>query len=202
MGEKNKDGVKRAQRDGAKKVEQSVKGGAPGMSKKQSVTMKQKLSGLKVWQLVALLLVVVGSTVLFVGAASGWFGSGKVILDAEYYCGESCDGEMTMLSGAEYEGLVRDGRSFVVFVDQSGCTTADRLRGYMTDYAREVGVKVYRMMFSEARETSLHDYVKYYPSVVVVSHGRVVGYLRADSDEDADYYNEYGAFTEWAKRYL
>ena len=43
MGEKNKDGVERAQRDGAKKMEQSVKGGAPGMSKKQSETMKQKL---------------------------------------------------------------------------------------------------------------------------------------------------------------
>ena len=26
--------------------------------------------------------------------------------------------------------------------------------------------------------------------------------LELDSDEDADYYNDYGAFTEWAKRYL
>lgn len=162
----------------------------------------KKKTELKTWQLVLLLLVVVGGTVLFLGAPSGWFGNGKVVLDAEYYCGENCDGEMMELSGAEYEDLVKEGKSFVVFVDQSGCTTADRLRGYVTDFAREAGVKVYRMMFSEARETSLHDYVKYYPSVVVVSRGKVVAWLRADSDEDADYYNDYEAFKGWAQRYL
>ena len=144
----------------------------------------------------------VGGTVLFVGATSGWFGGGKVVLDTEYYCGESCNGEMMELTGMEYEELVRDGGSFVVFVDQSGCTTADRLREYVSDYVLEMGVKAYRMMFSEVKETSLHDFVKYYPSVVVVSKGRVAGYLRADSDEDVDIYNDYGAFRKWMGRYL
>ena len=162
----------------------------------------KKKSKLKTWQLVLLLLVVVGGTVLFVGATSGWFGGSKVVLDAEYYCGEDCDDEMMELSGAEYKDLVKEGKSFVVFIDQSGCTTADRLRGYVADFAREAGIKVYRMMFSEARDTSLHDYVKYYPSVAVVSHGKVVTWLRADSDEDADYYNDYEAFVTWARRYL
>ena len=162
----------------------------------------KRKSELKIWQLVLLLLIVVGGTILFVGATSGWFGSGKVVLDAEYYCGEDCDDEMMELSGAKYEDLVKEGKSFVVFVDQSGCTTADRLRGYVTDYAHKVGIKVYRMMFSEARETSLHDYVKYYPSVAVVSHGKVVAWLRADSDEDADYYNDNEAFNKWLNRYL
>lgn len=162
----------------------------------------KKKSELKIWQLVLLLLIVVGGTILFVGATSGWFSGGKVVLDTEYYCGENCDGEMMELSRAEYEDLVKEGKSFVVFIDQSGCTTADRLRGYVADYAREAGIKVYRMMFSEARETSLHDYVKYYPSVAVVSHGKVVTWLRADSDEDADYYNDSEAFSEWLNRYL
>lgn len=198
MGEKKKGGAKGVQKSGTAKMERSVKGGVP----KQSVTMKQKLSGLKAWQLIVLLVVVVGGTVLFVGAASGWFGSSKVVLDAEYYCGDSCDGEMMELTGAEYEELIREGGSFVVFVDQSGCTTADRIREYMTDYALETGVRVYRMMFSEARDTSLHDHVKYYPSVVIVSRGRVVGCLRADSDEDADIYNDYDVFKEWMGRYL
>ena len=168
----------------------------------ESALMKGKLARLKVWQLVVLLVAVIGGTVLFLGAVGGWFGGSKVTLDAEYYCGEECDGEMMELSGARYEELVRNGGSFVVFVDQSGCTTAERLREYVADYAREAGVKVYRMMFSEVKETSLHDFVKYYPSVVVVSRGRVAGYLRADSDEDADYYNDYGAFVWWMGRYL
>ena len=200
MGEKK--GSAKARQPVRGSVKKPVSGGTPEVSKKQPVTMKQKLSGLKVWQLVVLLLVVVGGAVLFVGAASGWFGGDKVVLDVEYYCGDDCDGEFLQLNRAEYEELVRNDGSFVVFVDQSGCTTADRLRGYVTDYALEAGVEVYRMMFSEARETSLHDFVKYYPSVVVVSKGRVVGYLRADSDEDADMYNDYDKFVEWMGRYL
>ena len=168
----------------------------------ESMTVEKKLAGLKVWQLMLLLVVVVGGTVLFVGAAGGWFGSNKVVLDAEYYCGDDCDGEMAELDGASYEELVQNGGSFVVFVDQGGCTTADRLRGYVENYANNMGVRVYRMMFAEAREASIHDYVKYYPSVVIVSKGRVVGYLRADSDDDADYYNDYEAFREWMGRYL
>ncbi len=145
---------------------------------------------------VALVVVLLGG-VVFMGAVSGWFGSEPVTLDAEYYCGEDCDGEMMDLSGAEYEELVAEGKSFVVFIDQGGCTTADRLRGYVRDWGVSVGVKVYRMMFEDERETSLHDYVKYYPSVVVVSKGKVVAWLRADSDEDAEEYNDYEAFRGW-----
>ena len=139
---------------------------------------------------------------LFVGAASGWFSSAKVALNAEYYCGEECDGEYMELTAEEYEGLVREGKSFVVFVDQNGCTTADRLREYMKDFANEAGVRMYRMMFSEVKKSGLGEVVKYYPSVAVVSRGKVVGHLRADSDEDAGAYNDYDVFKGWMERYL
>ena len=197
-----------AKKGGKKKLtrEQAGDGRAMNVRRRsangESMTVKKKMAGLKVWQLVLLLVVVIGGTVLFVGAASGWFGGGKVVLDAEYYCGDDCDGKMMELDGARYEELVQNGGSLVVFVDQSGCTTAERLRGDVEDYAGDAEIRVYRMMFAEARETSLHDYVKYYPSVVIVSRGRAVGYLRADSDEDADYYNDYEAFRMWMGRYL
>ena len=171
-------------------------------SGKRPATIQKKLAGMKVWQLLALLVLVVGGVVLFVGAASGWFSSDtKVVLNAEYYCGDSCDGEYMELAAWEYEELVREGKSFVVFVDQNGCTTADRLRVYVRDFANEAGVRVYRMMFSEVKKSSLGEAVKYYPSVAVVSQGKVVGYLRADSDEDAGAYNDYDAFKGWMGRY-
>ena len=171
--------------------------------REQPVSMAKRLTGMKVRQLLVLLVIVVGGTVLFVGAASGWFsGNAKVTLDAEYYCGDECDGEYMELEVEEYEELVQAGKSFVVLVDQGGCKTADRLREFVADYAKGTGMKVYRMMFAEVKESSLHEYVKYYPSVVIVSKGQVIGYLRADSDEDAEMYNDYDAFTKWIKRYL
>ncbi len=153
----------------------------------------------KILPLVMALIVVVLGSILFVGAASGWFDNHKVKLDAEYYA----DGaEFMELTAGEYEGLTEVKKSFVVMVDQSGCTTADRLREYVTRYMIETGISVYRMMFAEVKESSLHEKVKYYPSIAVVSKGKVVAYLRADSDEDAGEYNNYDEFKDWMSRYL
>lgn len=160
---------------------------------------KDKKQQLGVLGLVVALVVVLIGGVLFVGAASGWFDDTRVKLDAEYYA----DGaEFMALTAGEYEGLVEAKKSFVVFVDQDGCTTADRLREYVTRYMTETGILAYRMMFEEVKESSLHTQVKYYPSVVVVSRGRVMAYLRADSDEDVGEYNNYDEFKDWMNRYL
>ena len=110
--------------------------------------------------------------------------------------------EFMELDAATYEDLVKAGKSFVVFVDQDGCTTADRLEGFVSDWASAAGVKVFKMMFEEVKKSSLHSDVKYYPSVVVIGNGVVRGHLRAHSDEDADAYNDYDAFLRWVQRYL
>ena len=158
---------------------------------------------MKVWQLLIGVFLVVGGGVLFVVAVSGGFdGTPKAEIDAEYRCGDNCDGEYMELSVGEYEKLVAEKKSFVVMVDQGGCKTADNLKKFVTEYAKTKGIKVYKMMFEDVKKTSLHDFVKYYPSVAVISKGKIIGFLRADADEDSDAYNKYDAFEAWANRYL
>ncbi len=157
---------------------------------------------LKIWQLVALLILVVGGTTLFVGLASGWFSDNRAEISAEYLCGDNCDGEYMDLTIEDYDKLVADKKSFVIFVDQSGCTTADRLEGFVADYGKSKGIKVYKIMFEDVKKSSLHDSVKYYPSVVVVKNGNVLKWLKADEDEDSDAYNRYDSFQEWANKYI
>jgi len=152
---------------------------------------------------VALLTVVCGG-VLFVGAVSGWFsGPEKATIDTEYYCHEpKCYFELDNIDEDEYEKMINDGKSFVVFVDQGGCTTADRLREYAEQYSNAKKFRFFRMWFIEAKQGGLGEYVKYYPSVAVVSRGRVIAWLRADSDEDAPVYNNYEDFEEWMGKYI
>ena len=162
------------------------------------MSAEKKKQGGVLGLIVALIVVLLGG-VLFMGATSGWFDNPKVVLDSEYYGGNA---EFIDLSASEYEGLIEAKKSFAIFVDQSGCTTADKLRGYVQDYMKETGTVFYKMMFEQAKESSLHEYVKYYPSVVVVNKGKVAGYLRADSDEDAAAYNNYDDFKVWIGKYL
>lgn len=161
------------------------------------------MKNLKVWQLIVGLVLVVGGSVLFIVGVSGGFGIEKAVLDAEYVCEDGCEFSYTELTPEEYEKLVAEKKSFVVMIDQGGCVTAERLREeYVRDFAISKKIKVYKMMFADLKKTSLYDFVKYYPSVVVVSKGKPIGWLRADSDEDADAYNKYEAFEGWIEKYL
>lgn len=158
--------------------------------------MNKKLTKRKtktIWLVVWLIIIVVGG-VLFVGAVAGWFGGGDFVLDAEYYSEEP---GLRDLSASEYESLLAAKKSFIVFVDQNGCSTADTLREFVTKYAEDHNMIIYRMMFSAVKESSLHEKVKYYPSVVLVFKGKVWKYLRADEVADAAVYNDYDAFLRW-----
>ncbi|MBQ3453087.1 hypothetical protein IJG28_02765 [Candidatus Saccharibacteria bacterium] len=160
---------------------------------------KKKQLGV-LWLIVVLVVVLIGS-VVFVGAVSGWFDDTRVTVDDEYICVDDC-GELMELTAEEYGRLIEEKKSFVVFVDQGGCTTADKLREYVRDWSEKSGVRVYRMMFKDMKDSLLAGFVKYYPSVALVSRGKVVTWLRADSDEDADIYNDYDVFSDWMKDHI
>lgn len=149
--------------------------------------------------LICLLLLVAVGSVLFVGAVSGWFdGVKKIAVDKEYYCSQpKCYFELKDITIDEYEQMAKDGKSFVVMVDQGGCTTADRVREYAKQYSNDRKFEIFRLMFSDIRESSVGEKIKYYPSVAAVSKGRIVAWLRADSNEDAPAYNNYDDFAAW-----
>ena len=160
---------------------------------------KEKKLQLRVIAVIVGLVAMLLGGILVAGVMNGWFDDSTVILDPEYQMG---DGEIKELSPNKYKELVSVKKSFVVFIDQGGCTTADRMQGFVTEYAKAHNLLIYKMMFSEMKETAIHEMVKYYPSVVIVSKGEVVGYLRADNDEDAEMYNDYEAFEGWMNQWL
>lgn len=165
--------------------------------------MKKKQSKKNVWMLVLALVVVVLGSVLFVGAVSGWFSGDPVAeIDSEFYCSNKCFLELEDISAEEYNKMVEDGKSFVVMIDQGGCTTADRVREYAEKYSNNRFFQIFRIMYSGIKDTNLKEKVKYYPSMAVVSNGRVIAALRADSDEDAPMYNNYEDFEKWMNRFV
>lgn len=152
-----------------------------------------------IWTLIAGLVAIIAFGVLMIGGIAGWFSDPKTTLDAEYYA-EAVD--YTDLTAVEYEELVAQKKSFIIFVDQAGCVTAEKLHANFTEYMVQNGVRAYHMMFDELKESSLRAAVKYYPSIVIVRGGRPVAWLRADADEDALAYNNYDDLVVWLDKYL
>ncbi len=110
--------------------------------------------------------------------------------------------EYVDLTGEEYEKLLENKKSFLVFVDQSGCITAEGLRKNLEEIQSEKNFKVYHIMFSDARETSMHEYVKFYPSIVIVGKGEVKSWLKADADEDIERYKTKADLENWLNEYI
>ena len=164
--------------------------------------MKKK-QGKKIWALVLALIAVVCGSVLFVGAVSGWFNGASVAeIDSEYYCDNKCHLELKDISVDEYNQMTSDNKSFVVVIDQGGCTTADRIKEYAISYSNKRRFQIFKIMYSGIKDTNLSEKVKYYPSVAVISKGKVVVALRADSDEDSPMYNNYEDFEKWLNRFV
>ncbi|MCR5572502.1 MAG: hypothetical protein K6F57_01870 [Candidatus Saccharibacteria bacterium] len=102
----------------------------------------------------------------------------------------------------DYEKLIEDKKSFVIMVDKPDCYTTADMRQRMNDFPDNMQFKYYRIMWSQAKESSLHEKVKFVPSVAIVHNGEVVDYLDADSDEDTPKYNEARALQDWIKSYV
>ena len=161
--------------------------------------MKKK----KIIGLVCVLILVVVGGVLFIGAVSGWFsGPSIAVIDNEYRCEAKCVLDLSYIDGEEYEKMVLEGKSFVVVVDQGGCVTAGKLKDFAYDYSNAHRFTIFRIDFADVKEISLGEYVEFYPSVAVISRGRVLTWLRADSDEDAPAYNNYSDFEAYLDQFV
>ena len=76
------------------------------------------------------------------------------------------------------------------------------MRQWMSEFPENMQFKYYRIMWGEARESSLHNKIKFVPAVALIHNGEVVDYLDADSDEDAPMYNDATALQNWILKYI
>ena len=109
--------------------------------------------------------------------------------------------EVVDIGASEFEKIVADKQSALIFVDQDGCVTAQRMRGFIDEISAEEELKFYKMMWENVKDTSLKENVSYYPSLVIVKDGEVVRALRANSDEDGPIYNGKKLLREWISKY-
>ena len=120
-------------------------------------------------------------------------------LSDEYY---GTSEMLTGLTAEGYEKLLSEKRSFVVMVDKPGCITTPPMRERMANFPDNMQFKYYQFMWSEAKESSLHNYVTCVQSVAIIREGEVVTWLRADSDEDTEYFNSAEALQSWVAKYV
>ena len=64
------------------------------------------------------------------------------------------------------------------------------------------GIDVVSITFENFKKTDFYKEVKLAPSILIIKEGKIVTYLRADSDEDFDRYQDTEAFEKWLNKYI
>ena len=146
----------------------------------------------------AALTMLVGSFI-FVGAAAGWFSGPSAPLPiakkatlSEEYINNSGIKEITK---DEYQKLIEEKKSFVVRAHLPDCQA--KILQFTKDYAEEQNIIINDINWAELRDIVKQSGIKYAPTVIIVSEGRIISSLRSDSDADTAKYNDYNEFKNW-----
>lgn len=127
----------------------------------------------------------------------------SIILDAEY---KNTDGKMIELAKNEedparfLDELAAEKKNFVVYVSLPICNgDAAKFKQFVLDFQRKENLSFVYITSDYIKDTFIYDTVKYFPSVIIVKEGKIINYLRYDSDEDVEYYKSYDGFAKWLK---
>ena len=110
--------------------------------------------------------------------------------------------EVKDINSTEYKQMINDKKSFVAMIDNPGCVTTAKMRDMMSSFSDNLIFTYYRIYWQDTKETNIREKVKYFPSIIIVDHGKIVAALDADSDEDAKYYNNASDLETWLKKYI
>lgn len=124
-------------------------------------------------------------------------GKERLYLSNNYY---NSDGKYIEVSNEEL--LDKQDETYVLFTYNNYCNLS-----VPCDQIFEVFMKKYKIDFlsipyEDFKETTLHDTVLYAPSVIIVSEGKIIAYLDAESDEDLIRYTDANEFEKWLDKYV
>jgi len=119
-------------------------------------------------------------------------------LESKYYGANN----MTEIKIKTLNKLIDNKESFAVFIYQPMCVTSSNFESVLSDFLGDKKISIYKVAFSNIKDTKIGKSVKYYPSFIIYNKGKMVDFLEADKDEDVDYYTSKKGFESWFTNYV
>lgn len=98
--------------------------------------------------------------------------------------------------------LLDDKKSFGLFIYQPLCASSVNFNKVLTEFSNTYKIGFYKMPFDELKQSKIGEYVKYYPSFIIIHNGEIVDFLDANNNEDSYYYNSVDEFKDWFSSYV
>ena len=99
-----------------------------------------------------------------------------------------------------FENIVKEKKDFVLYVSLPICNgDAAKFKEFVLDFEHKNHVSFYYLTSDYIKDTSVYETVKFFPSVIIYKDGKIVNYLKYDSDEDKEFYKSYEGFEKWVR---
>ena len=122
----------------------------------------------------------------------------KISLETKYY-GQS---SITKITKDEYEELKQKKESFAIFIYEPACPTSSNFEKIVNEFVNESQISIYKLAFSDIKNTDIESCLKYYPSFIIYNKGNIIAYLEADKKEDLACYKSKEEFKSWFTKYV
>lgn len=149
--------------------------------------------------LLLVLILIIGVVIFII-----FHNNNNLKIDEPFYLEEKYyeKNDITEIKNDELNKLVDKKESFVVFVYQPLCAASSKFEDVLLDFLEDNQIGIYKIAFSNIKNTNLGKKIKYYPSFIVYYKGKIVDYLRSDKDADIDYFTSKEGFRNWLSKYI
>ena len=120
-------------------------------------------------------------------------------LEQKYY---NNDQIIEIQAKEEYESLIDNKESFVVYIYSPGCYACGLFKPVIEGFVEEENITIYQINAYYLSETSLVEHVQYTPSVALFNQGSFYRLLDPIKAEDAPAFESINEFTNWFYTYV
>ncbi len=135
-------------------------------------------------------------TLFVVGCSNNEETTGKIVLESKYYG----DSKLIEIDSDLFKKISNE--NYILYIYNNYCNLEVPCENIFKDYMDKYKISFLSMPFEEFKNTKFYKTIKYAPSVIIVRNGDIVSYLKSDSDEDLDKYQDVDEFSKWINSYI
>ena len=120
----------------------------------------------------------------------------KFYLNNEYYN----KGDYISLDSVKLEEIRNN--SMIIYTYNNFCNLPIHCETIFKEFMQDKKIDFISIPFDEFKKTSFYQDVSFAPSVIIVNNGKIIDYLKADSDDDYDKYQKVEEFNNWISKYI
>lgn len=120
----------------------------------------------------------------------------KFYLEDKYYTGS----DFIKIDSIGYDQIKDE--SYIMYVYNNYCPFPVSCESIFKEYMDKYKISFISMSIGDFNKISLHDKVKYAPTVILVNKGNIIDYLDSNDDKDLNKYQDIIEFEKWINKYI